>query len=83
MCKIFRLPLNQIFLSKDVIHRQKNQTRNELLLFIIIIITIFKHGTISQYIKYLQKRKKKSDLPIGRVLNYYINIKKSLLLINL
>ena len=51
--------------------------------YFIIIITIFKHGTISQYIKYLQKRKKKSDLPIGRVLNYYINIKKNLLLINL
>ena len=29
VCKIFRLALNQIFLSKDVIHRQKNQTRNE------------------------------------------------------
>ena len=47
-----------------------------IFIIIIIIITIFKHGTISQYIKYLQKRKKKSDLPIGRVLNYYINIKK-------
>jgi hypothetical protein len=31
---------------------------------------LFKHGTISQYIKiyYLQKQPEKSDLPIGRVL---------------
>ena len=56
--------------------RFRRQSDTSEIIIIIIIITIFKHGTISQYIKYLQKRKKKSDLPIGRVLNYYINIKK-------
>ena len=30
-----------------------------LLLLLLLLITIFKHGTISQYIKYLQKRKEK------------------------
>ena len=40
-------------------------------LLLLLLITIFKHGTISQYTKYLQKGKKRSDLPIGRVLNYY------------